>query len=219
MNRFLVILAVFAAAMPVSAQLGKLNSVLDKGLKAYNDHNFTDEEEKQLGAEISARLRDQYGVVQDRAVHKYVALTGMTVASASTRPNLSWTFVVLDTDGVNAFAAPGGFVHVTRGALALIQNESELANVLGHEIGHITIKHTIKAIQKANLAGKIAASSRAQFIEQLANKAYEVVIENNFDRTTRRRPTGSHSVSPTKWATRRPGWRRFSPSCPSATRA
>ena len=89
-------------------------------------------------------------------MHKYVALTGMTVASASTRPNLSWTFVVLDTDGVNAFAAPGGFVHVTRGALALIQNESELANVLGHEIGHITIKHTIKAIQKANLAGKIA---------------------------------------------------------------
>ena len=81
-------------------------------------------------------------------MHKYVALTGMTVASASTRPNLSWTFVVLDTDGVNAFAAPGGFIHVTRGALALIQNEAELADVLGHEIGHITIKHTIKAIQK-----------------------------------------------------------------------
>ena len=56
---------------------------------------------------------------------------------------------MLDTDGVNAFAAPGGFVHITRGALALIQNEAELADVLGHEIGHVTEKHTINAIKKA----------------------------------------------------------------------
>ena len=57
--------------------------------------------------------------------------------------------MVLDTDGVNAFAAPGGFVHITRGALALIQNEAELADVLAHEIAHVTQKHTLKAIQKS----------------------------------------------------------------------
>ena len=96
---------------------------------------FSDAEEQQLGSEISAKIRDKYGVVQDRAVHKYVTLVGSVLASASSRPNLKWTFVVLDTDGVNAFAAPGGFVHITRGALALIQNEAELADVLAHEIG------------------------------------------------------------------------------------
>ncbi len=68
---------------------------------------------------------------------------------ASTRPALPWTFIVLDTDGVNAFAAPGGYVHITRGALALIQDEAELAGVLGHEIIHVTEKHTIKSMQKS----------------------------------------------------------------------
>ena len=58
-------------------------------------------------------------------------------------------FIVLDTDGVNAYAAPGGFVHITRGLLGLIKNEAELAGVLGHEITHVTEKHTIRAIQKS----------------------------------------------------------------------
>ena len=58
---------------------------------------------------------------------------------------------MLDTDGVNAYAAPGGFVHITRGALGLMKNEAELAGVLGHEITHITVKHTIRAIQKSKV--------------------------------------------------------------------
>ena len=74
----------------------------------------------------------------------------MVLAKQSERPNLPWTFIVLDTDGVNAFAAPGGFVHITRGALGLVKNEAELAAVLGHEIGHVAHKHAINAIKKAN---------------------------------------------------------------------
>ena len=112
--------------------------------KFIRDLTFSEAEEQQLGSEISTKIRDRYGVVQDRAVHKYVTLVGSVLASASSRPNLKWTFVVLDTDGVNAFAAPGGFVHITRGALALIQNEAELADVLAHEIGHVTEKHTLQ---------------------------------------------------------------------------
>ena len=64
-------------------------------------------------------------------------------------PDLPWTFIVLDTDAVNAFAAPGGFVHITKGALALMANEAELAGVLGHELIHVTEKHTIAALKKA----------------------------------------------------------------------
>jgi predicted Zn-dependent protease len=109
----------------------------------------------------------------------------MTLAKASDRPNLAWTFIVLDTDGVNAFASPGGLVHVTRGALGLVKNEAELAAVLAHEIGHVTRKHTVNAIQKNKLvqAGTDKTlSGRAPFLDQMANKAYEIVLENSFDR-------------------------------------
>ena len=70
-------------------------------------------------------------------MHKYVTLVGTTLTEQTSRAKLPWTFIVLDTDGVNAFAAPGGFVHITRGALALIKTEAELAGVLGHEIAHV----------------------------------------------------------------------------------
>ncbi len=96
------------------------------------DLQMTDAEEQALGKEVSERIRARYGVVQDANVHRYVSLVGTVLARASSRPSLPWTFVVLDTDGVNAFAAPGGYVHITRGALALIASEAELAGVLGH---------------------------------------------------------------------------------------
>ena len=89
-------------------------------------------------------MRARYGVVQDAAVHRYVTLVGTLLAKTSTRPNLPFKFIVLDTDGVNAFAAPGGFIHITRGALALMASEAELAGVLAHEIIHVTEKHTIQ---------------------------------------------------------------------------
>src|SRR5215475_14369590 len=95
----------------------------------------------------------QLGVVQDPAIHKYVTLLGTALAKESERPNLNWTFIVLDTDGVNAFASPGGIVHVTRGALALAKNEAEIAGVLGHEIGHVAHKHTVNAIKKSKAVG------------------------------------------------------------------
>ena len=120
-----------AFATASAAQLGQIGKALQKGQEAQKDLTITDDEERQIGADISAKLRDKYGVVQDPAVHKYVTLVGTVLASQSSRSTLKWTFIVLDTDGVNAFAAPGGFIHITRGALALIQNEAELADVLG----------------------------------------------------------------------------------------
>jgi hypothetical protein len=91
---------------------------------------------------------------------------------------------VLDTDGVNAFASPGGIVHITRGALGLIQNEAELAGVLGHEITHVSHKHAVNAIQKGNMVkvGSDAAGNRVAFLDSLTNKVYEIVLENKFDR-------------------------------------
>jgi predicted Zn-dependent protease len=114
-----------------------------------------------------------------------VTLVGTVLARQSERPNLAWTYIVLDTDGVNAYASPGGIVHITRGALGLIRSEAELAGVLGHEIGHVAHKHTVNAIKKnktVQLGTSESLSNRAPFVDKIANKAYEMVLENKFDR-------------------------------------
>ena len=176
------IAAALAISSPVAAQFGNLGKVINKAAEVGQELTFSDAEEQQLGGDISTRIRDKYGVVQDRDVHKYVTLVGTVLASASSRPGLKWTFIVLDTDGVNAFAAPGGFVHITRGALALIQNEAELADVLGHEIAHVTERHTINALKKANVVNMGAEASRREVLKQAADRGYEILLENSFDR-------------------------------------
>ena len=176
--------ALVMAAGPAGAeQLGKLGGAL-KRVQQFKDVEMTDAEEALLGAEVSQRIRTRYGVVQSQPVHTYVALVGTALAQASTKPELAWTFVVLDTDAVNAFAAPGGFIHITKGALAHLKSESELAGVLGHEIIHVTEKHTIRAIQKGKLVQMGADESLAgnsALMNKLADKAYEVV-EGGFGR-------------------------------------
>ena len=176
-----------ALGAPAAAQID-LGGALKKAQEhkqAVDELTISEADERKIGDDVSARIRARFGVVQNAAVHKYVALVGTTLARASERPNLAWTFIVLDTDGVNAFASPGGLVHITRGALGLIRSEAELAGVLGHEIGHVTRKHTINAIRKnkaVQLGTKDALSNKAPLLDQLANRAYEMVLENNFNR-------------------------------------
>jgi hypothetical protein len=172
-------------AQPAYAQLGALEKGI-KRAKQVNDMVWTEEKERTLGESVSTQLRTRFGVVQDPAVHTYVTLVGTVVAQQTSKPNLKWTFIVLDTDGVNAFASPGGFVHVTRGTLALLQNEAELAGVLGHEIGHIVKQHTINAIRKSKAVEigveEGAAASETVLLDRFAQLAYTNIIENNFDR-------------------------------------
>ncbi len=137
---------------PAHAQFGKILDSANKAKDAkdkFDAINMSDADERKIGDEVSTKLRTHFGVDQDKAVTTYVSLVGTVLAKASTRPNLNWQFIVLDTDGVNAYAAPGGLVHVTRGLLGLMKSEAQLADVLGHEITHITAKHTVRAIQKA----------------------------------------------------------------------
>jgi predicted Zn-dependent protease len=181
----LAVLGCLVLASPAAAQFGRITDGLQKAKEAkskIDELNFTDAEEQELGGKVSGMLRQKYGVVQDPAVHKYVTLEGLALAQASSRPNLSWTFIVLDTDGVNAFAAPGGLIHITRGALALIQNEAELAGVLGHEISHVTAKHTIHSIQKNKAVQMGAEMTKSKALESVANRAYEMLLENSYDR-------------------------------------
>lgn len=165
-------------------QIGRIEGAMKKASDV-RDLQMTDAEEQQLGAAVSERIRTRYGVVQDAAVHRYVALVGGALAQVSTRPALPWTFVVLDTDGVNAFAAPGGYVHITRGALALLQDEAELAGVLGHEIVHVTEKHTLKSIQKSKAVQMGAAetlSGSSDLLERAVTATYDNIVEKGFGR-------------------------------------
>lgn len=112
-------------------------------------------EEVELGRAIAAAVGARYKISRDRNLTRYVALVGNTVAAASDRPDIRYYFAVLDSDEINALAAPGGFVFLTRGALALMNDEAALAGVLGHEVGHVALRHhaeTIKAQKQKNLA-------------------------------------------------------------------
>jgi predicted Zn-dependent protease len=143
---------------PAAAQFDKIGKGLSVAQKA-NDAIYTEAEKQQLGAEVSANIRKKFGVVQDQSVHRYVTLVGAVLARVSKKPDYTWRFIVLDTDAVNAFAAPGGYVHITKGCLALIANESELAGVLGHELTHVVEDHTIKALSKAGFVDTAASAS------------------------------------------------------------
>jgi predicted Zn-dependent protease len=183
----LIVMAVAFVAVSAEAQIGGIGKGLSiaKKAKDVRDLQMTDAEEQALGALVSDRIRTRYGVVQDAGVHRYIALVGTALAQGSTRPALPWTFIVLDTDGVNAFAAPGGYVHITRGALALIKNEAELAGVLGHEIVHITEKHTIRAIQKSQAVQMGAAetlSGSSALMERAVGAVYDNIVERGFGR-------------------------------------
>jgi len=168
-------------------QIGGIGKGLQIAKKANDvrELQMTDAEEQELGRQVSEKIRTRYGVVQDAAVHKYVGLVGLALAQGSSRPALPWTFIVLDTDGVNAFAAPGGYVHITKGALALIKNEAELAGVLSHEIIHVTEKHTVRAIQKSQAVQMGAAetlSGNSSLMQRAVNATYDNIVDKGFGR-------------------------------------
>ena len=185
-----VLATLSVSAAPAYAQLGGLSGAMKKAqtVKKVADLKVTEAEERQIGQKVSDTIVEEFGVVQDPNVTKYVSLVGLVLAQASSRPNLDWQFVVLDTDGVNAFAAPGGFVHITRGLLGLMKNEAELAGVLGHELTHVTEKHTVNAIQKGDTV-KLTSDSVGSsggltqgLIADLAQQAYKDILNNKFSR-------------------------------------
>jgi predicted Zn-dependent protease len=105
-----------------------------------------------MGREYDPQIVASMGLVEDPAIQTYVSQLGRRMAAASERPNLPWTFRVVDDPVVNAFAVPGGFIYITRGILAHFDSEAQLAAVLGHEIGHVTARHSVEQMSRAQLA-------------------------------------------------------------------
>lgn len=147
------VVAALLAPSPAAGQI--LDRILDKAeqVKDVADRvgaavvPISTEQEVEIGRGIAATLAGHYGIVRDPLLTGYVNLVGTAVAAADARPDVRYRFAVLDTEDVNAFAAPGGYIFVTRGALALMEDEATLAGVLAHEVGHVNRRHVIEEIQ------------------------------------------------------------------------
>jgi len=129
----------------------------------------SESQEIQMGQQADSGVIASIGLYPDPSLQSYVQNLGQKLAATSERPKLPWTFRVVDDPAVNAFAIPGGFVYVTRGILTHMNSEAELATVMGHEIGHVTARHTAHQISREQVAGlglaigSIASSQIAKY--------------------------------------------------------
>src|SRR5687768_9279841 len=112
---------------------------------------ISEQQESQLGREEHPKILEEFGgeYKEKPELTAYVSSVGQFIAATSERKDVKYTFTVLNTPDVNAFAVPGGYIYTTRGLLALANNEAELASVLGHETGHITARHTAERMGQA----------------------------------------------------------------------
>jgi predicted Zn-dependent protease len=111
----------------------------------------SESEEIQMGRDADPEIVAQFGLVDDAGLQSYVSSLGTRLAAVSERTHLPWSFKVVDDPIVNAFALPGGFIYVSRGILAHFDSEAELAGVLGHEIGHVTARHSASQMSRQQL--------------------------------------------------------------------
>lgn len=155
-----VALAVFllvsgCATNPVT---GKQNFVL-----------MSEQQEIQLGKESHQKIVTEYPLYDDPDLQSYVDTLGKRIAAGSHRNNLNFSFHVLDSPQVNAFALPGGYVYVTRGIMVYMDNEAQLAGVLGHEIGHITARHGVRQQSRGLLVGLLGSVAAAAVGSSVVN--------------------------------------------------
>src|SRR5512136_539077 len=137
----LVLLCLAALSCAVNPVTGKKEFML-----------YSESQEIELGKQTDTEVAATYGVYDDAALQAYVSKIGLALAAKGQRPNLPWRFTVLDSPVVNAFAVPGGAVYITRGILAMMNSEAELAAVLGHEIGHVNARHSMSQMSKQQVA-------------------------------------------------------------------
>ena len=146
MKTLLLLVALLASTSALSFDLGKVI-----GDKSLNIGKTSKTEEIRIGREIAGNLLGAAPLVKDDALQQYVNRVGLWLALQSERPELPWHFGVIQSDDINAFSAPGGYVLITLGLYKKLNSEAELAGVLGHEIGHIIKKHHLKLLQKQQM--------------------------------------------------------------------
>lgn len=148
------------------------------------------EAEVQFGRTLAARILGRYPLHANQELQRYVGLVGHHLTANCGRPGLAFAFAVIDSEERNAFATPGGYIFVTSGALEQMRDEAELAGVLGHEIGHVSARHMVKALNihgvdrsagagLASLVGGATASVRGALQQSLA-RATEMLLQRGY---------------------------------------
>jgi predicted Zn-dependent protease len=143
---------------------------------------MSEEQEIAMGREADPQIIAEYGLYPDSNIQRFIREKGLEMARISHRPNLDWQFRVVDSDVINAFAVPGGYVYFTRGILAHFNNEAQFAGVLGHEIGHVTARHSVSQqtkgllTQLGVLAAVIVSPELAQFGNELSQGAQLLML-------------------------------------------
>lgn len=139
---------------------------------------LSEKEEIQAGREIAGRTLGAAPLVNDAALQSYVNRVGRWLALQSERPDLPWHFGVIDTASINAFAAPGGYVLMTRGLYEILDNEAQLAGVLAHEIAHVIKRHHVTVMQKSaaiSAGAKLAQrDDRSQLLNNMIGSGAEI---------------------------------------------
>jgi predicted Zn-dependent protease len=148
----LTVLVCVAAACATNPVTGKREITL-----------ISEAQEIAMGRQADADVRREMGIYDDPKLQRYVEDIGHTLAKLSHRPNLPWQFAVVDHPAVNAFALPGGFIYLTRGILPYMADEAELAGVLGHEIAHVTARHSVQQATRA-MGGQIGIIALGVFV-------------------------------------------------------
>ena len=139
---------------------------------------MSEDQEVAMGSNYSKQVLKQIAIYPDKKVQEYVQNIGDSLAKKSHRPELVYRFIVLDSPDVNAFALPGGYIFIYRGLMAYLSSEEELASVLGHELGHVTARHSVQQISKSQLFDVITtvvgrqANSNVSNITNLAKGAF-----------------------------------------------
>jgi predicted Zn-dependent protease len=149
---------------------------------------ISQQQEVQMGQEYAQQINAQLPIVQDPEVNRYINVLGDSISRLTSRGDLDWHFFIVDSKEVNAFAVPGGFVYVNRGLIERADKMDEVAGVLGHEIGHVVRRHTVKQMEKAqgaNVGITLACVLTGVCNSQVAGAAIQIGGGALFARFTR----------------------------------
>jgi len=149
---------------------------------------ISQQQEVQMGVEYAQQINAQLPIVQDPELNRYINVLGDSIARLTSRRDLDWHFFIVDAKDVNAFAVPGGFVYVNRGLIERADQMDELAGVLGHEIGHVVRRHTVKQMEKAqgaNVGVTLACILTSVCNSQIAGAAINIAGGAVFARFSR----------------------------------
>jgi beta-barrel assembly-enhancing protease len=187
MQRFLLSLALLLTCGTVSAQidLGRVFSGVKNLGSAVT--GISEKEEIDIGRDLAGRMLGAVQLVDDPDVQAYVNRVGRWIASQSERPDLPWRFGVANAPNVNAMAMPGGIILITRGLYDLLDNEAQLAGVLGHEIAHVVKRHHVTVMQKqsavAGVANLASAKSGNNQLSQMALDTFKEMFTKGLDKS------------------------------------